>query len=544
MGETEKVSEPWIILGAGLAGTTLAWQCYRRGIPFDLIDRNRGDGASRVAAGLISPLTGQRLVEQPGFAESLRIAEAHYRSVEAETGKEFFDQLEALYLLETESDRARFPAEKITSCPPFAAPHGMLLREDAAILDTQVYLDASRDFFRSRRWFVETVLPVPDGIQLTANGVRIDRLELDGSKLIFCQGPYSEENPWFEFLKLEQSMGEVLLLRIPELNLNHALHFSGYWIFPFLAWIPLSRASRSPTRLIREGSQRDDWYLLGSTYRNEWGDLNATEEARTELLQALGRVLNRPVEVLSQSVGLRPLPGKSAPHPVGWHPHYPQLGIFNGLGSKGCLSAPVLAQQFFAAEPLMLKIPSEQPKIRPTEEVHRLLKETLQAGEIAIDATVGNGNDTRFLAELVGPTGTVFGFDIQKEAITRTRRNVPQANVQLLQENHARIGERFATRLTGRVGAIVFNLGYLPRGDHTIITRPESTRQALQAAIPLLRPDGILTVVCYLGHPGGAEEMQEVRNIFATLLDRFEVQIVPADMTREDAPWLFVARAK
>lgn len=158
---------------------------------------------------------------------------------------------------------------------------------------------------------------------------------------------------------------------------------------------------------------------------------------------------------------------------------------------------------------------------RVTEIAHLLVRRCLSAGGRAIDATVGNGHDTLFLAGLVGHEGRVDGFDIQGEAIARTRvksNGLPQIHLHHL--GH----ERIAECVKEPVGTVMFNLGYLPSGDKSVITRPCSTLPALDAAIPLLKKGGLLTVVVYPGHEGGREESAEVDDWFARLPpDQFRV---------------------
>ncbi len=128
----------------------------------------------------------------------------------------------------------------------------------------------------------------------------------------------------------------------------------------------------------------------------------------------------------------------------------------------------------------------------------------LAAGDLAIDATVGNGRDTAFLAGRVGSTGLVIGFDVQETAIeaasTRLEGLGLSGRVRLIRSGHERLAEVVAEFAPGRrAGAVMFNLGYRPGGDATIITRPETTLRALGAALDLTRAGGIITVVCREG---------------------------------------------
>ncbi|RAK11172.1 putative rRNA methylase [Halanaerobium saccharolyticum] len=149
---------------------------------------------------------------------------------------------------------------------------------------------------------------------------------------------------------------------------------------------------------------------------------------------------------------------------------------------------------------------------------HLLLKENVEAGDLVIDATAGNGHDTKYLAELVGADGKVFAFDIQEKAIDQTREllkmNELSARAELILDSHAKIDQY----LTQKISAAIFNLGYLPGGNKEIITRSESTISALKKSIELLKKNGIVILVIYSGHSGGEEEKNELLD-FASALD-------------------------
>jgi len=148
----------------------------------------------------------------------------------------------------------------------------------------------------------------------------------------------------------------------------------------------------------------------------------------------------------------------------------------------------------------------------PVEWSHNLLQRFVGAGDWVIDATVGNGYDTTFLASVVGSSGRVFGFDVQAEAIEKTATRLAESGHQaeLLWASHDRLGEILPAEAHGRVKAVLFNLGYLPGADKSIITRPSCTLPALEQAAALLADGGVLVVVTYPGHPGGDEEAEAV----------------------------------
>jgi predicted methyltransferase len=144
-----------------------------------------------------------------------------------------------------------------------------------------------------------------------------------------------------------------------------------------------------------------------------------------------------------------------------------------------------------------------------------LIKSALKPGDTAIDATVGNGHDTLFLAECVGPTGHVVGFDIQPSALTVTARRLRAAGleerVELVLRGHEDMTAWFTESASLRhPKAAMFNLGYQPGGDKSVITRAVTTLIALESVLGLIVPGGIITVVIYPGHEGGRVETESV----------------------------------
>ena len=145
------------------------------------------------------------------------------------------------------------------------------------------------------------------------------------------------------------------------------------------------------------------------------------------------------------------------------------------------------------------------------------LRQVVQPGDTVVDATLGNGHDTRMLAELVGEAGRVVGFDIQAEAVARTEASLREAGLLDRCELHA-VGHQHLTEyVAGRIRAAVFNLGWLPGGDKSVTTRWETTQAAISSALALLEPGGICTVCAYPGHEAGDEERRQLMDWLAAL---------------------------
>ncbi len=178
---------------------------------------------------------------------------------------------------------------------------------------------------------------------------------------------------------------------------------------------------------------------------------------------------------------------------------------------------------------------------------HQHIQNILQTGDTAIDATVGNGHDTLFLAEQVGLTGRVYGFDIQAAALSATRTKLQHSQlvdcVTLIQANHADMAVHIPVSVHGKIKACMFNLGYLPNGDKSIITQINSTLSALTIACDLLVPQGMMTILAYPGHVGGDEETASVQAWLEQLdTNQFAVSTIFSAIASPSAPRLFVMK--
>lgn len=141
-----------------------------------------------------------------------------------------------------------------------------------------------------------------------------------------------------------------------------------------------------------------------------------------------------------------------------------------------------------------------------------LLSEHVTEESIVIDATCGNGNDTEFLAQQV-PDGKVYGFDIQDIAIQNTKTKTKTfRHVHLIHDSHANIKQYIPREERGHIDAAIFNLGYLPKGDKSIVTNPNSTLAAINSIFDILAPEGIIVLVIYHGHEEGKTERDALLN--------------------------------
>ena len=135
------------------------------------------------------------------------------------------------------------------------------------------------------------------------------------------------------------------------------------------------------------------------------------------------------------------------------------------------------------------------------------LRRTLREGDVAIDATMGNGHDTQYLCGLVGESGRVYAFDVQQSALDNTAARLEaeglRARAELILSGH----ETMAAYVKTPVRAVMFNLGWLPGAQHIVTTKTNTTLEAVKAAADLLLPGGIMTICIYPGHEEGTKEL-------------------------------------
>lgn len=151
-------------------------------------------------------------------------------------------------------------------------------------------------------------------------------------------------------------------------------------------------------------------------------------------------------------------------------------------------------------------------------ESHKFMREHIKEGDFCIDGTAGRGNDTVFMAGLVGKSGKVIAFDIQQEAIDSTTALINEKGVSDIAEvyldSHSNM-DKYAKK--GTVSCICFNFGWLPRGDHNIFTKPDTSIEAITKGLELLKDDGVMSICIYYGKETGYMEHDALLEFFKTI---------------------------
>lgn len=174
-----------------------------------------------------------------------------------------------------------------------------------------------------------------------------------------------------------------------------------------------------------------------------------------------------------------------------------------------------------------------------------LIERALYPGARAVDATLGNGHDALWLCGLVGESGRVYGFDVQAEAVERSRARIAEAQLEgraeLILDGHQNMGNYLPEE---SADAVMFNLGWLPGAEHGVTTRTETTLAAVNAALRVLREDGVMTICVYPGHAEGARERDALLNWARGLSEREYDTMLRSYLNQSGDPPLMIAVKK
>lgn len=334
--------ERYLIIGQGLAGTALAWRLWERGVAFVVVDRDEAMTSSKIAAGLVTPVTGMRLSLNWRFAELRDEAVAFYERVEGRLGRRVWFPLNQVRLFRDAAARALFRkrledpavARQVVAVDwsgegsgalldpaQFRMPNGGFEQTGGGYLDTEAYLESSRQFFRDQGcWRAGTVDAAE--VRVDAGGWVRWGLE-DWSGVFFCQGWEAAGHPWFDWVPFQSARGSIVTARAagwagaPE---SRVVNSSGCWLLP----------------------RAEGGYRLGPTYEREFEVAKPHEASEAKLRglkEKVAALVVGELEWVHVATAVRPIV-KAAKLLIGRHPRFGGVGFFNGLGSKGALRAP------------------------------------------------------------------------------------------------------------------------------------------------------------------------------------------------------------
>ena len=320
----------YIIVGSGLAGLAMAETLQGQGHTVLIYD-NLSQKASMVAGGLYNPVVLKRLTLAWEASRQMARSIPFYEALQEKLGVEFDEKLPVMRVLASAREQndwfqaadqeglSEFLVPRISenTNPCLEAPFGLGEVRHTGRIHTTRLLEAYRanlsDAGNLREEAFEHQHLTPE-----KGGVRYG--EVEARAVVFCEGFGLQQNPFFNYLPLNGTKGELVRIHAPALRESRVIK-SGVFLIPL----------------------GEDRYLVGATY--SWKDKSPepTEAAREEILSKLRKFLRCDFEVEGQQAGIRPTVPDRRPL-VGRHPRFPQLYVLNGLGSRGVLTAPYAAQ--------------------------------------------------------------------------------------------------------------------------------------------------------------------------------------------------------
>jgi glycine/D-amino acid oxidase-like deaminating enzyme len=314
-----------IIIGQGICGSLLSWSLLQKGISVKVYDVGAESSATSAASGIINPITGKRFVKSWMVDDLFLAAEKTYNEISQAIGVNFFTKLPIYKLLESVKEQNDLSAR--ASEPNYeqyfndAGIHyldkgkvknefGSFVITGGGKMDTSLFIKSYRNFLKEKNVLVEEAFSYEQSL-------------VSKSKVIFCNGFKAAQTGPFVRLPWQIVKGEYLLVRIKDFYTDRII--SG-------------DTTISPTA-------EQDIYYAGATYQWHYETAEPTTQYKGEIIESLNKMLNVPFEMVSHGAGIRPSAKYRRPF-IGFHPVHENIGIFNGMGTKGISLSPYFAEHF------------------------------------------------------------------------------------------------------------------------------------------------------------------------------------------------------
>jgi glycine/D-amino acid oxidase-like deaminating enzyme len=333
----------YIVVGLGLAGIAFCEELESAGKEF-VVFEDSSQHSSTVAGGLYNPVILKRFTPVWNADEQLEVALPFYETLEEKLNVQFDEKLPVLRrfaAIEEQnmwfeaSDKPKLTKYLNTTLIPntndsIDAPFSLGKVNETGIVFTGKLLKAYRNYLQEQH-ILRTERFQYDQLQILEDSVRYENLQ--AKHIVFCEGFGVKQNPYFNYLPLKGTKGELLYIKATNLQIDYVL--------------------KSSVFLIPQGN---DIYTVGATYN--WKDKTntPTSEAKKELLEKLSKFIKCDYEILDQVAGIRPTVVDRRPL-VGKHPHHPQLAILNGLGTRGVMIGPTVAKQLYTHLEYEIELP-------------------------------------------------------------------------------------------------------------------------------------------------------------------------------------------
>ncbi len=326
----------FLIVGLGAAGTHLSYQLLKSGKTFLVIDNAQSNSSSRVAAGIINYITGKRMVKTWMADEIIPFAVETYRELETLLDTTFYYSTEILKLIQQEDELNEIVAQQdkrgLTNYISIEKPVNIELQEilaptlAALTIHNTGYVDVKSLINKYAEYLSkQNVLLTEDfdtrSLTITSEGISYNNIIAE--KVIFCEGYKSIYNPYFNWLPLDSTYGDVITVKLSKAIVLKNILYKGIYMVPIA----------------------ENTYKVGATYFWHTADDTLKPAGKEELIKKLKNIIKVPFEVLEHQAAIRPTVKDRRPL-IGFHPTHPQIGIFNGMGTKGISLAPYWAKHF------------------------------------------------------------------------------------------------------------------------------------------------------------------------------------------------------
>jgi glycine oxidase len=321
----------FFIIGQGLAGTLLAFEMMQNNIDFRIVSTSQKSKSSLVAAGMINPLVFKRLTKSWLLDDLLPVMQDTYSNLEYILEEKFLHKKNILKPL-SEQEKHLWLERKAN---PYFTDYILSVNDNinlktiqkayaygkiggSGYLDLKLFLNSAEKYFRAKNLVIDSTFDFMQDLQ-SDNSYKVRNCA--ASKIVFCEGQHVTENPFFSFIKMSRTKGEVLLIHAPDLSEEYILN-KKVFVLPV-------------------GSKR---FKVGSTY--DWKDLTerTTQKGKESILERLDELISVDYKIEEHYAGIRPTVIDRRPI-LGVHPSLNKMYIFNGLGTKGVMLAPYFAKQ-------------------------------------------------------------------------------------------------------------------------------------------------------------------------------------------------------
>lgn len=319
-----------LIIGGGVAGVTLAWQLIKKGHLVLLID-NKQNKSSTIAAGMINPIVFRRVTKSWRVDEFLPFAIDFYKELEVATGSQFFNSIKIRRFFASEQEKKYWILkQEEESYKKYLSPEenykheftstqnnlGSAIVKNAFRVNAQAFMQQTHKLFKAKNCLnhvsFDPALLNPD--KMMYNGEKYD-------SIVFCCGIDQDKVPYFNSIEIQHTKGEILTVRAKQMPNEETWNKKGF-ILPIGA----------------------DSFKIGATIERNTNNTKVTDHGRKELLNVINGLYSGSYDITEQIAGIRPTVYDRRPV-LGKHPKHSRLFIFNGLGTKGYLMAPLLAQE-------------------------------------------------------------------------------------------------------------------------------------------------------------------------------------------------------